>query len=136
MTDATDTLALARRCITGGALLMLLGVILGAFGAHGLQHVLTPRQLASFQTGVQYQQLHALALVLVGIVARVTPASVWAGRAAACFLVGIVFFPGAIYVMSAGAPRALGMLAPVGGFGFMLGWACLALHARLTLRSH
>ena len=129
MNPATDSLAFARRCIAGGALLMLAGVVLGAFGAHGLQHVLSPRQLASFHTGVEYQQWHSLALVLVGLAARVTPPSPWLGRAAAFFVAGIAFFPGSIYAMSAGAPRLLGMVAPVGGVSFMLGWASLALHA-------
>ena len=73
---------LARRCIAGGAALMLAAVILGAFGAHGLQSVLTPKQLASYVTGVTYQQLHSLGLVLIGVIACVTPASPWLGRAA------------------------------------------------------
>jgi uncharacterized membrane protein YgdD (TMEM256/DUF423 family) len=67
--------------------------------------------------------------VLVGILARVTPASAWLGRAAVLFAAGIVFFSGSIYAMTFGAPRWLGMVAPVGGLGFMLGWACVALHA-------
>ncbi len=70
--DRTPLTPLARRCIAGGASLMALGVALGAFAAHGLQGQLTPRQLASFQTGVQYQLLHALGLLLLGVVARAT----------------------------------------------------------------
>lgn len=127
-TTATDP-GLLRRCVIAGALLMLLAVILGAFGAHALQKVLSPRQLASFQTGVLYQQLHALGLVLVGIVAGVTPRTRWIGRAAALFVAGIVLFSGSIYAMTAGAPRMLGMVTPVGGVSFMLGWLCVALHA-------
>ncbi len=130
MTDPTTTdPRTLRRCVAAGALLMLLGVILGAFGAHALQQVLSPRQLASYQTGVLYQQLHALALVLVGLLAGVTPRSPWSGRAAALFGVGIVLFSGSIYAMAAGAPRALGMVTPIGGVSFMLGWACVALQA-------
>lgn len=117
-----------RRCVVAGALLMLLAVILGAFGAHALQQVLSPRQLASYQTGVLYQQMHALALVLVGILAGTTPRSPWSRRAAVLFGAGIVLFSGSIYAMTAGAPRALGMVTPLGGVSFMLGWACLALH--------
>jgi len=124
---------LAMRCIAGGALLMLLAVILGAFGAHALQSMLTPKQLASYATGVTYQQLHALALVLVGAIARVTPPSPWLARAAVLFVVGIALFSGSIYAMTFGAPRWLGMVAPIGGTSFMLGWAFVALHA-LRLR--
>jgi uncharacterized membrane protein YgdD (TMEM256/DUF423 family) len=121
------------RCIAGGALLMLLAVVLGAFGAHALQSMLTPKQLASYATGVTYQQLHALALVLVGAMARVTPPSPWLARAAVLFVVGIALFSGSIYAMTFGAPRWLGMVAPIGGTSFMLGWAFVALHA-LRLR--
>lgn len=124
----------AFRCIAGGALLMLLAVILGAFGAHALQSMLTAKQLASYQTGVTYQQLHSLGLVLAGLIACVTPRSPWLARAGVLFVAGMVFFSGSIYAMTVGAPRWLGMVAPVGGLSFMAGWACLALHARATLR--
>ena len=121
---------LAARCIMAGALLMLLAVMLGAFGAHALQEQLTPRQLASFQTGVTYHVYHAIALVLLGIVAQVTPPSHWLTRAALLMVLGIAFFSGSIYAMTFGAPRWLGMVAPVGGTSFMLGWIALALHVR------
>jgi len=119
----------AMACVGAGALLMLLAVMLGAFGAHALQAQLSPRRLASFQTGVTYQQLHALALVLLGLVACVTPRTRWLTVAATAFGLGIALFCGSIYAMTFGAPRALGMVAPLGGLSFMAGWACLALHA-------
>jgi uncharacterized membrane protein YgdD (TMEM256/DUF423 family) len=118
-----------RRCIAGGALLMLAAVVLGAFGAHGLRGVLSPQQLASYLTGVTYQQLHALGLILVGAIATLTPRSVWLGRAAVLFVLGITLFCGSIYALTLGAPRWLGMVAPVGGTSFMLGWAAIAVHA-------
>lgn len=120
---------LAMRCIASGALLMLAGVILGAFGAHGLQSLLTPKQLSSYVTGVTYQQLHSMGLVLIGVIAQVTPPSPWLKRAAVLFGIGIVLFSGSIYALTFGAPRWLGMIAPVGGTSFMLGWAAVALHA-------
>ena len=119
----------AARCIAGGALLMLAGVILGAFGAHGLAPRLTPKQLASFQTGVLYQQLHAIGLLIVGIVARREPASPPLKWAAWLMMAGVLLFCGSIYLMTAGAPRWLGMVAPVGGLSFMAAWGLLAVHA-------
>jgi uncharacterized membrane protein YgdD (TMEM256/DUF423 family) len=119
----------ARRCLAAGAILMMLGVMLGAFGAHALQAQLTPRQLASYQTGVQYQMLHAFGLMIVGIVgqvAGVTPRLRWSAWLMAA---GIVFFSGSIYLMTAGAPRTLGMVAPVGGIAFMAAWALLGWQA-------
>jgi uncharacterized membrane protein YgdD (TMEM256/DUF423 family) len=116
----------ARRCLAAGAILMLLGVMLGAFGAHALQARLEPRQLASYQTGVQYQMLHAFGLLIVGIVGQLTAATPRLRWSAGLMLGGIVFFSGSIYLMTAGAPRWLGMVAPVGGLSFMTAWALLA----------
>jgi len=119
----------ARRCLAAGAILMMLGVMLGAFGAHALQAQLTPRQLASYQTGVQYQMLHAFGLMIVGIVGQVTGATPRLRWSARLMVAGILFFSGSIYLMTTGAPRSLGMVAPVGGVSFMAAWALLAWHA-------
>jgi uncharacterized membrane protein YgdD (TMEM256/DUF423 family) len=120
---------LARRCVAAGALLMLLGVILGAFGAHALQALLSPQRLASYQTGVTYQLLHSLGLVAVGIVAQLTTETTRLRWSARLMLAGIALFSGSIYLMAAGAPRTLGMVAPVGGLSFMAAWGLLAWHA-------
>jgi uncharacterized membrane protein YgdD (TMEM256/DUF423 family) len=124
----------AARCIGGGAVLMLFGVALGAFGAHGLQDFVTPRQLESYRTGVTYQQVHALGLVLLGLVARATPPTPLLRWSAWLLVAGIVFFCGSIYAMTAGAPRWFGAVAPVGGLSFMAAWALLAWHAYAAAR--
>jgi uncharacterized membrane protein YgdD (TMEM256/DUF423 family) len=124
----------ARRCIATGAILMLAGVILGAFGAHLLESRLAARQLASYHTGVTYQLLHALGLVLVGLVGQVAGVVTRLRWSARLMLAGIFFFSGSIYLMTAGAPRWLGAVAPVGGLSFMAAWVLLAWHA-LRLRA-
>lgn len=130
MSGASNGLTpLARGCLVTGALLMAVGVMLGAFGAHVLQGQLSPQRFASFQTGVQYHVLHALGLLAVGLVASFTAASGPLRWSARLMLAGIAFFSGSIYLMTAGAPRWLGMVAPVGGVSFMVAWALLAWHA-------
>jgi uncharacterized membrane protein YgdD (TMEM256/DUF423 family) len=130
MNEASNGLTpLARRCLATGAVLMAAGVLLGAFGAHVLQGQLTPQRFASFQTGVQYHLLHALGLIAVGLAASVTRESAALRSSARLMLAGIVFFSGSIYLMTAGAPRWLGMVAPVGGMSFMAAWVLLARHA-------
>jgi uncharacterized membrane protein YgdD (TMEM256/DUF423 family) len=124
----------ARRCIAAGAMLMLAGVILGAFGAHLLEGRVAARQLASYQTGVTYQLLHALGLVLVGLVGQAAGVATRLRWSARLMLAGIVFFSGSIYLMTAGAPRWLGAVAPLGGLSFMAAWLLLAWHA-LRLRA-
>jgi uncharacterized membrane protein YgdD (TMEM256/DUF423 family) len=118
-----------RLCLVAGALLMVLGVALGAFGAHVLQSQLEPRRFASFQTGVQYHVMHAFGLLILGLVARTTGETARLRWSAWLMLAGIALFSGSIYLMTAGAPRWLGMVAPIGGVSFMTAWALLAWHA-------
>ena len=109
-----------------GAALAFVGVALGAFGAHALRGSLSAEHLAAFETGVRYQLIHAVALVLVGVLldrrpSRLTRASGW------CFVLGIVLFSGSLYVLSLTGITAFGILTPLGGLCFLAGWACLAL---------
>jgi len=120
----------ARRWIATGAVLMLLGVILGAFGTHLLAPRLEPKQFASYQTGVLYHLLHALGLVLVGAIGQAGGETRWLRRSAIAMTIGIAVFSGAIYLITLGAPRTLGMVAPIGGLSFMFAWVLLAVHAR------
>ncbi|AGA33780.1 protein of unknown function DUF423 [Thioalkalivibrio nitratireducens DSM 14787] len=114
--------------IVTGALLAALAVGLGAFGAHGLEARLSERALATWQTAVQYQFIHALALVLIaGLWSRIDPG--WGIAAALALLAGIVFFSGSLYGLALGAPRTLGAVAPIGGTLFILGWIALAIAA-------
>ncbi len=102
-------------------------VLLGAFGAHALKDVLDARHHAIWETAVQYQFWHALALVIVAAV----PA---AGRARATAIVswtlGIVLFSGSLYALALGAPRWVGAITPFGGLAFVLGWVALAMALR------
>lgn len=108
-----------------GALLALVGVALGAFGAHGLRGTLSTQDLATFETGVRYQMYHALALLAVaGAAAR------WPGGSASVagwlFVVGILIFSGSLYVLVLTGQRWLGAVTPLGGLAFLAGWALLA----------
>jgi uncharacterized membrane protein YgdD (TMEM256/DUF423 family) len=110
-----------HRLVVVAAILGLLAVAAGAFGAHALSG--DPRASALVETASRYQLWHALALLLV--VALKLPVR----RPAAAWLAGIALFSGSLYALALGAPRSLAILAPVGGALLMLGWALLALSA-------
>ena len=103
------------------------GVALGAFAAHGLKGRLTPAYLDVFQTGVHYQQIHALALLAVALLAA-RAANRLLTAASLCFSLGIVLFSGSLYLMTLGGLK-LGLVTPLGGVLFLVGWACLGLSA-------
>lgn len=114
----------ASRVMGIAALLLAVGIVIGALGAHALRGVLEPRQLESLHTGVNYQIFNALGLLLVGLLMRDDPSGVL--RIVAIGLVaGIVCFSGGIYVMLAGAPRVLGLVTPVGGVLMICAWLVL-----------
>jgi uncharacterized membrane protein YgdD (TMEM256/DUF423 family) len=104
----------------------LLGVALGAYGAHGL--TAPPERLEIYRTAVAYQMWHALALVGVAVLRARTPAMTL-DIAGALFVAGIVLFSGSLYaiVLAGGAP--FNLAPPIGGLALMAGWAALAVFA-------
>ena len=120
-----------------GALLGLTGVALGAFGAHGLAARLEANGRAgTFQTAVQYHQIHAVALIALGALAAVTvqtnPGAF--NLAGILMTAGTVIFSGALYILAIFDVRIMGAIAPIGGTLMVAGWAAL-LWAALNLSS-
>lgn len=109
-----------------GSVLMLLAVAAGAFGAHALKARLAPDMLAIFETGARYQVYHALGILAAAWIGTLTGGRLPA-YAALCFSAGILLFSGSLYALSLTGMRKFGMIAPLGGFLFMAGWAMLAL---------
>lgn len=108
-----------------GALLALVGVAAGAFGAHGLKSRLEPEMLAVFEVGVRYHMYHALALLAAAWAWTRWPGSLVAASGW-LFVVGIVIFSGSLYLLSLTGVRWLGAITPLGGVAFLAAWACLA----------
>lgn len=117
---------MARIFLTLGAVNALLGVLLGAFGAHGLKQRLSADMLSVYQTGVQYHFYHALGLVAVGLVLLHFPASRPVILSGWLMLAGIILFSASLYALSLTGIRGLGAITPFGGAAFLSGWAMLA----------
>ena len=109
-----------------GAAMAGLGVLLGAFGAHGLRERITPDLLAVYDTGIRYHLIHALALLAVSWAAE-RWSSAWVGAAGWLFVAGIVVFSGSLYLLAVTGARWLGAITPIGGLCFLIGWAILAV---------
>lgn len=100
-------------------------VSLGAFAAHILRDKLSPELLNTFQTGVQYQMYHALALFGIGFLSINYPASTLLKSAGYLFVLGILLFSGSLYLLSITGIRWLGAITPLGGVCFLAAWGCL-----------
>lgn len=116
--------------LSAAALLAALAVGLGAFGAHGLKKIVPPETVTTFQTGVQYQVYHALALLVVAIIFDKLPQKIM-NRAAICFITGIVLFSGSLYLLTVLKAtekvglQGIGAVTPAGGLFFIAGWLFL-----------
>lgn len=111
-----------------GSLAGATAVALGAFGAHALRASLDERALAIWRTAVDYQFWHALALLLVGVLARESRARSLR-VAGAAFAIGLPLFCASLYALALGAPGVVGAITPMGGVAFIAGWLALAWYA-------
>ena len=104
---------------------------MGAFGAHALKEKLSEKYLAIWETAVQYQMFHALALIAIGILMSsklIGPVS--SLNTAGYFMIaGIVLFSGSLYVLSLTGIGILGAITPIGGLAFLVGWILLIVAA-------
>lgn len=105
------------------------GVVLGAFGAHGLRGKVAENLLEAYKTGVHYQMVHALALF--GVVLLIQH---WGERTSllvsgALFGLGVLLFSGSLYGLTFGGPRWLGPVTPLGGLLMIGGWVALFVAA-------
>ncbi|TAE68342.1 MAG: DUF423 domain-containing protein [Bacteroidetes bacterium] len=108
-----------------GSILGGLSVALGAFGAHSLEALLIKNnRLQTYQTAVEYQFYHALALILVGILAQYFSQK-WLYYAGYCLFFGVVIFSGSLYILSLTNIKWLGAITPIGGLLFLIGWGIL-----------
>ena len=125
-----------RKILLWGIGFAITAVLLGAFGAHALKSFLTPEKLQSYETGVRYQLIHALALIALSIYSQINKTNDFLnkgiGWSAHFFIVGTFLFSGSIYglaLLSVIHPSwafILGPVTPIGGLFFMLGWAIWA----------
>ena len=122
-----------------GALFGCLAVVLGAFGAHGLEGTFQSqglaaeemaRKLANWKTAAEYQMYHALALLAVGLIAQ-RRCGLVIHLSGAAMTLGTLIFSGCLYALVLSGVRVLGAIVPIGGTLMIVGWALLLVAACL-----
>lgn len=130
MLNSSERKQIMNKFLASAAFLGLLAVILGAFGAHGLENTLSQHALLRYQTGVDYQFYHVAALLVVGLLSKnhkkiphtLTLAGIF-------FIIGIFLFSSSLYLYALTGKTYFGMVTPVGGLSFIIAWASLLLYA-------
>ena len=120
-----------KKIISTGAILGMIAIILGAFGAHALKKVLSIEQLATFETGVRYQMYHALFLLFIGLLGMISEKT----KKTIYYLVlsGVFLFSGSIYSLATNDLtsfdfKVIGFVTPIGGLLLILAWGILLLN--------
>ena len=108
-----------------GALSAMLAVCAGAFGAHALKEILTPVLLNTYHTAVDYQFMHSLGLIIIGILYKQSPQP-FLKKVTLLMMTGIILFSGSLFTLSLTGIKWLGMITPFGGLCFIIAWLILA----------
>lgn len=120
-----------RKIISTAALLGMIAIVLGAFGAHALKKVLSLEELNTFETGVKYQMYHALFLLFIGTTNLIDEKikKIILGLV----IIGVIFFSGSIYLLATNNLttfdfKVIGFVTPIGGLLLILAWLGLFLN--------
>jgi uncharacterized membrane protein YgdD (TMEM256/DUF423 family) len=120
-----------KKIISTGAILGMIAIILGAFGAHALKRILTIDELNTFETGVKYQMYHALFLLFISLATELSEKA----KKTIYYLVvvGVLFFSGSIYLLATNSQtsfdfKVIGFVTPIGGLLLILAWAILLVN--------
>jgi uncharacterized membrane protein YgdD (TMEM256/DUF423 family) len=116
----------SRRAQIAACVLLATATAVGALAAHALKSRLSVDRFAVLQTAVLYQFIHALGLLMLGVVAAQRPVR-GLDPAMALLFWGVLLFSGSLYLLICGAPRLLGVLTPIGGLCLIAGWLLAAL---------
>ena len=120
-----------KKLLLTGALFGLFAVIIGAFGAHGLDGKITPERISIFETGVDYQFYHTFAIFIAACLAIYFKDKIFL-KAGWLFVIGILFFSGSLYLLATRTylgienwSGIIGPITPIGGLFFIGGWGVL-----------
>jgi uncharacterized membrane protein YgdD (TMEM256/DUF423 family) len=122
-----------KQIILTASFLGLIAVILGAFGAHGLEGKISDYHIGTWKTANQYHFYHTFALLFLSTFSRAKNTSIRVSFFA--FVIGILLFSGSLYILSVreitgfGNPSILGPITPLGGVCFIIGWVGLFIAA-------
>ena len=120
-----------KKLLITAAIFGILGIILGAFAAHGLEKSLTKDALDTFETGVRYQIYNALLLLFLGSTSIIKDKAkhlIWV-----LLIVGVVMFSGSIYGLATNQLssfdfKKIGFITPIGGLLMIVSWIVLLIN--------
>ncbi len=117
-----------KRILISAAILAIIAIVLGAFGAHKLKELLPEQSLNSFETGVRYQMYHVFLLLFLGNFSKITESV--KKKVYLFTMLGVLFFSGSIFLLSTSTITSIdfssiGIITPIGGLLLIVAWGIL-----------
>ena len=109
-----------------GAISGCLVVIMGAFGAHTLNEILDDYGKSIYNKAVLYHMFHSIAILILGLINKIQP-EIQLYIAGWSFVFGIILFSGSLYILAITGIKSLGIITPIGGVLFIIGWVFLII---------
>ena len=124
-----------KKLLITAAILGILGIVLGAFAAHGLEKLLDVKAIKSFETGVRYQMYHAFLLLILGGTSFISQKT--KSYVLILVITGVIFFSFSIYGLATNALtsfdfKTIAFITPIGGLLLILAWAILLINILKT----
>lgn len=120
-----------KQLLITASILGLIGIILGAFAAHGLKLLISTEAQQTFETGVRYQMYHAFFLMFLSLSNQLnlkTKKTLFY-----LVLVGVLLFSGSIYGLATNPLtvfdfKSIGFITPIGGLLLIISWLILLIN--------
>ena len=109
-----------------GAMSGCLVVIMGAFGSHALNEILDDYGKSIYNKAVLYHMFHSIAILILGLINKIQP-EIQLSMAGWSFVFGIILFSGSLYILAITGIKSLGIITPIGGILFVIGWVFIIL---------
>ena len=107
-----------------GSISACIVIVLGSFGAHGLKDILDTYGKSIFEKAVLYQMFHSVGILFLGIINQIMP-EVHLELVGWAFIIGTIIFCGSLYILAITGIKSFGMITPIGGLLFIIGWIIL-----------
>ena len=111
---------MANVFIISGVVFAFLSIALGAFGAHALKNHLNEYSRMVYEKAILYQMFHSIGLILVALIDKSYHLDLF--YSGWMFIVGIILFSGSLYILAIYQIKWVGMITPIGGIMFLIGW--------------
>lgn len=111
-----------------GAIFIIFGIAIGAFGAHGLKEILVANsKVDTFQTGVEYLFYNSIGILIISIVSKDNK---YFKYSIILLSLGIIFFSFSLFILSITNIGKFGLITPIGGLFFIIGWICFVINIK------